>query len=68
MDDEKNLPSADGYRDDLEPINSDWEITPGSEGGNDHMDDEKNLPLAEGYGDDEEPINSNWERRQWPRL
>lgn len=61
MDDEKNLPSADGYRDDLEPINSDWEITPGSEGGNDHMDDEKNLPLAEGYGDDEEPINSNWE-------
>ncbi len=48
MDDEKNLPLAEGYGDGEEPINGDWEITPVSEDGN-------------GLVSDEEPINGDWE-------
>lgn len=43
MDDEKNLPSADGYRDDLEPINCDWDIAPVSEDGSSLVSDEERL-------------------------
>lgn len=58
MDDEKNLPSADGYRDDLEPINCDWDIAPVSEDGSSLVSDEERLSALQIAGLTNEKIDA----------
>ena len=58
MDDEKNLPLAEGYGDGEEPINGDWEITPVSEDGNGLVSEEERLSALQIAGLTNEEIDA----------